>query len=197
VKPRFFATPNEFRQWLEKYHATATELLVGFYKKGSGKPSITWPESVDEALCFGWIDGIRRSLDERSYTIRFTPRQPDSNWSAVNLKRAEQLVNAGRMHPAGLKTFRERNLKKAGYSYEERKSFKLAAEYEQQFRTNEKGWRFFQAQAPWYRRTAVFWVMSAKKEETRQRRLATLIRDSASGRIVGPMRRPGADNTQR
>jgi uncharacterized protein YdeI (YjbR/CyaY-like superfamily) len=189
MKPRFFAAPADFRAWLEKHHATATELLVGFYKKGSRKPSITWPESVDEALCFGWIDGIRRSLDERSYTIRFTPRRPDSNWSAVNVKRAQELAKAGRMHSAGLKTFETRKQKKARYSYEERKAVRLAEEYEQQFRANGKAWSFFQAQAPWYRRTASFWVMSAQREETRQSRLETLIQDSEGGRIVGPMRR--------
>jgi uncharacterized protein YdeI (YjbR/CyaY-like superfamily) len=197
VKPKFFVTPADFRDWLGTHHATATELLVGFHKKGSGKPSITWPESVDEALCFGWIDGVRRSLDEDSYTIRFTPRKPDSSWSVVNLKRAQELAAAGRMHAAGLKTFQNRNQKKAGYSYEERKAVQLAGEYEQQFRANLQAWSFFQAQAPWYRRTATFWVMSAKKEETRQRRLATLIRDSQSGRIVGPMRRVVAGKSQR
>jgi uncharacterized protein YdeI (YjbR/CyaY-like superfamily) len=184
MKPKFFATPAGFRLWLEKHHATSTELLVGLYKKGCGKPSITWPEAVDEALCFGWIDGVRRSLDERSYVIRFTPRKPDSNWSAVNLKRAQHLAEAGRMHAAGLKTFQNRKNKKAGYSYEERKAIHLAGQYEQHLRANTKAWSFFQAQAPWYRRTAAFWVMSAKKEETRQRRLATLIQDSEDGRIA-------------
>ncbi len=197
MKPTFFATPAEFRKCLEKHHARATELLVGFYKKGCGKPSITWPESVDEALCFGWIDGIRRTLDECSYTIRFTPRKPGSRWSAINLKRAQQLAESGRMHPAGLNTFQNRNPKQAGYSYEERKTARLAEAYERQFRANRTAWSFFQAQAAWYRRTAAFWVMSAKQEETRQRRLAILIRDSAGERIVGPMRRPASGKSTR
>src|SRR5512142_1376372 len=118
----FFPTPADFRRWLQAHHATAPELIVGFYKTSSGKPSITWPESVDEALCFGWIDGIRRTLDECSYTIRFTPRRPGSRWSAINLERAQQLADSGRMHPAGLNRFQNRNPKQAGYSYEERKT---------------------------------------------------------------------------
>ncbi len=197
MKPTFFSTPADFRRWLEKHHAGTTELLVGFYKKGSGKPSITWPQSVYEALCFGWIDGIRRSLDEHRYTIRFTPRKPDSNWSAVNLKRVRELIAAGRMHPAGLKTFQNRDKRKAGYSYEERKKIQLPPEYEQKLRANVKAWSFFEAQAPWYRRVASFWVMSAKKEETRLKRLATLIRDSENGRIIGPMKRPEAGKSPR
>jgi uncharacterized protein YdeI (YjbR/CyaY-like superfamily) len=165
-------------------------LWVGFYKKGSGKPSITWPESVDEALSFGWIDGIRKSVDDESYTIRFTPRRPRSIWSAVNVKRARELIEAGRMHPAGLKAFEERVQERSGiYSYEERRQ-ELAEGYVRKLKANKKAWEFFRAQPPGYQRTVSHWVMSAKKEETRAKRLATLIEDSANGRRIAPLTRP-------
>ena len=179
---RFFRTPAEFRRWLEKNHAAATELRVGFYRKGSGEPSITWPESVDEALCFGWIDGVRRSIDEISYEIRFTPRRPASKWSAVNLRLAEALIAEGRMTDAGLRAFERRSDSNAGYSFEQRKAPKLDPALEKRFRARAKAWRFFEAQPPGYRRLALFWVMSAKKEETRLRRLDQLIALSASGK---------------
>jgi uncharacterized protein YdeI (YjbR/CyaY-like superfamily) len=179
VKPAFFATPEAFRAWLEQHHADETELLVGFWKRDSGKPSMTWPESVDEALCFGWIDGIRRSLGAESYTIRFTPRKPRSNWSAVNIARVAELQRLGRMRPAGQKVFDERVPSKQ-YSYEARPEA-LSPEYEKLFRKNKKAWTYFQAEAPWYRRAATHWVMSAKKEETRERRLAELIERSGAG----------------
>jgi uncharacterized protein YdeI (YjbR/CyaY-like superfamily) len=189
---RFFATPDEWRRWLEKNHARATELWVSFHKKGSGTPSITWPESVDEALCFGWIDGIRKSIDEHRYRIRFTPRKKGSNWSRVNIARVAALTKEGRMHPAGLAAFEARVPEKSGvYSFEQREAATLGPEFERRFRANPKAWAFFASQPPYYRRTATFWVMSAKQETTRARRLATLIADSAAGRRIGPMRRPG------
>jgi len=189
---RFFATPARWRQWLEKNHATATEVWVGFHKRGSGTPSLTWPESVDEALCFGWIDGIRKSIDERSYRIRFTPRKKGSNWSTVNVRRVGTLTKEGRMRPAGLAAFEARRPEKSGvYSFEQRQAVTLGEEYEGRFRADAKAWAFFGSQPPYYRRTATFWVMSAKQDATRERRLTTLIADSAAGRRVGPLRRPG------
>src|SRR5262245_30761724 len=187
----FFDSPAAFRAWLEENHQTAKELRVGYNKKSSGKPSITWPESVDEALCFGWIDGIRKSIDEISYTIRFTPRKPRSNWSAVNVARVGELMRLGRMRPAGHKAFEERAEEKTGiYAYEQRKTAELDEAYEQQFRANQPAWDFFQAQPAGYRHTAVWWVISAKKEATRLKRLATLIEDSAQGRTIAQLTRP-------
>lgn len=185
----FFQTPAAFRAWLEAHHATARELWVGFYKKGSGEPSITWPESVDEALCFGWIDGLRKSIDGKSYTIRFTPRKPGSVWSAVNIKRVQVLVDAGRMRPAGLAAFQARRENKSGiYSYEQRRD-ELEEPYAGLLRKNKAAWAFFQAQPPSYRKAAGWWVVSAKKEETRLKRLQQLIEDSADGRTIPPLTR--------
>lgn len=182
-KPRFFATPADFRQWLKEHHATARELLVGFYKKDSGKPSITWPESVDEALCVGWIDGVRKRIDDESYTIRFSPRQASSIWSAVNIKRIQELIAEGRVLPAGLAAFEKRSDKKSGvYAYEQRKEAELDPAAQKQFQANKAAWEFFQAQPPGYRQTLTWWVVNAKKEETRQKRLAQLIEASANGR---------------
>lgn len=190
MKPKFFATPAGFRLWLEKHHATSTELLVGLYKKGCGKPSITWPEAVDEALCFGWIDGVRHRIDARSYTIRFTPRRPGSTWSAVNLRRVRVLIRAKRMSRHGLKVYEERNRKKSGlYSFEQRHAVALASRHARQFRANKKAWTWYRAQAPWYQRTAAFYVESAKQEATRLRRLANLIRSAAAGRAIGVLDR--------
>lgn len=189
--PVFFATPEEFRVWLEENHATARELWVGYTKKGAGRPSITWPESVDEALCFGWIDGIRRSVDDTSYMNRFTPRRPGSNWSAVNIARVAELTAQGRMRPAGLAAFdRRRDETTAVYSYEQRHQAALEEAEEQQLRANPAAWQFFQARPPSYRQAAIRWVISAKKAETRQSRLARLIEDSAQGRTVPPLTRP-------
>ena len=191
MKPRFFASPQDFRAWLEEHHDTAAELWVGFHRKGSGRPSITWPEAVDEALCFGWIDGVRKRIDETRYTNRFSPRRRGSNWSAVNVKRAEELVDRGLMRPAGLEAFRARKADRSGvYSYEQRKAAALDPPDERRFRTNRKAWTFFQSSPPSYRQAAVWWVISAKREETRQRRLARLIEDSAHGRTVPPFTRP-------
>src|ERR1700694_3192783 len=175
-KPSFSPTPSDFRAWLEAHHDRFQELFVGFHKKSSGKPSITWPESVDAALCFGWIDGVRRSIDETSYTIRFTPRRSTSTWSAVNIKRVRQLKKMSLMHPAGLKAFAARSEKKSGiYSYEQRKTAKFTREQEKQFRANNSAWAFFRSQAPWYQRVTTYWVISAKKEETKLKRLSVLI----------------------
>ncbi|MDQ5823251.1 MAG: YdeI/OmpD-associated family protein [Chloroflexota bacterium] len=181
----FFESPSEFREWLEQNHDSAKELWVGFYKKGFGKAGITWPEAVDQALCFGWIDGIRKRVDETSYTNRFTPRRRGSTWSAVNIKRVGELTELGLMRPAGLDAFEKRDEAKAQlYSYERAQS-KLDETYERQFREHERAWAFFSAQAPSYRRTSSWWVMSAKKEETRQRRLAALIEASERGEKLG------------
>jgi uncharacterized protein YdeI (YjbR/CyaY-like superfamily) len=175
MKPTFFAKPADFRRWLQRNHEKADELLVGFWKRDSGKPSITWPQSVDEALCFGWIDGVRKRIDDESYTIRFTPRRRGSIWSAINIRRVTELTTLGRMAPAGLRAFEARDEKKSAiYAYENRPR-QLAPEYEKRFRANEKAWEFWIAQPPGYRRVVTYWVMAAKKEETRERRLAQLI----------------------
>lgn len=190
MKPTFFATPAKLRAWLEAHHEVKTELLVGFYKKSSGKPSITWPESVDEALCFGWIDGVRKTLGDDAYTIRFTPRKRTSIWSAVNVKRVAALTKLGRMTPAGLRAFEARKPEKTGiYSFECKTPPRLEAAQEKILRANAKAAAFFDAQAPWYRRTATHWVVSAKRAETRERRLAQLVADSAAGRTIRPLTR--------
>src|ERR1700716_4440907 len=188
----FFSSPSDWRAWLEQYHDQFSELWVGFYKRDSGKPSITWPEAVDGALCFGWIDGVRKSVDEFSYTIRFTPRKSRSTWSAINIKRMAALKKLGLVHSAGLQAFLRRTDDRSEiYAYEQRKGAKLTAGYEKGFRANKEAWTFFQAQPPWYRRTSSWWVISAKKEETRQKRLARLINDSAHGRSIPSLTRPG------
>jgi len=187
----FFATPSELRTWLAQHHDKTKELWVGFYKKGSGKPTITWPEAVDAALCFGWIDGVRKTIDEISYTIRLTPRKPRSTWSAVNIRKVQELIKLGLMHPAGLEAFQTRAKERSGiYSYEQRRNLKLDRRYENKLRASKKAYEFFQTQAPWYQRTSIFWVMSAKKEETRLKRLATLMACSQDGRSIKPLTRP-------
>ena len=191
MKPRFFKTPAAFRAWLEKNHDAEDELLVGFYKKGSGKASIDWPQSVDEALCFGWIDGIRRNIDEESYSIRFTPRKKDSNWSAVNVRKMKELTEAGKMTPAGQAAFDlRREDKTAIYAYENRKEAKLDPALEKRLKANKAAWEYFQTRPAGYRHLATFYVMSAKREETRQRRLERLIEDSAAGRPIGEITGP-------
>lgn len=185
MKPTFFKTPADFRSWLEKHHARADELLVGFYKKESGKPSITWPESVDEALCFGWIDGVRRRIDDIRYSIRFTPRRRGSIWSNVNTRRVAELIKDKRMRPSGAKAFEARDPKKTGIYSFERETATLPAEFEKAFRANTKAWKFWEAQPPGYRRLAAYFVTSAKRDETRRRRLDVLIRDSARGSRLG------------
>ena len=192
MKPVFFSSPPQWRAWLEANHSDAAEVWVGFWKKGSGRPSITWPESVDEALCFGWIDGVRKGIDESSYMIRFTPRKRRSTWSSVNVKRVGELIDEGRMRPAGLAAFEARDEKRSGiYAYEQRKAAKLTRDQEQQFRANREAWGFFQSRPAGYRQTAIWWVISAKREETRARRLATLIADSAAGRTLRHLTPPG------
>jgi uncharacterized protein YdeI (YjbR/CyaY-like superfamily) len=190
--PRFFRNAAEWRKWLAKNHAKADELWVGFHKKATGKPSMTWAESVDEALCFGWIDGIRKRVGDESYKIRFTPRRPGSNWSLVNTRRVAELTELGRMRPAGQKAFAARKEKRSGvYAYEQRKSAALEPKQDRRFRANKAAWEFFRSQPPSYRQLAIWWVISAKRDETRERRLATLIEDSAAGRRIGPLaRRP-------
>jgi uncharacterized protein YdeI (YjbR/CyaY-like superfamily) len=184
LKPRFFKTASEFRAWLETNHALRAELSVGFYKKASGQPSISWHESVDQALCFGWIDGVRKSLGDDSYTVRFTPRKPKSKWSAVNIRRVKELDKVGHMHPAGIQAFAGAEAQPPSYSYEQRKTARLNPGQEKQFRANKRAWTFFQSQPPWYRRTATWWVISARKEDTRQSRLRRLIADSAEERSI-------------
>ncbi len=191
-KPQFFPTPAAWRAWLETHHAHATELWVGFYKRDTGRPSITWPEAVDGALCFGWIDGIRKSIDEQAYKIRFTPRRSRSIWSAINLKRATELASLGMMHPSGEAAFEKRTSERtATYSYEQRKRAEFPPGYKKKFRANAAAWEFFQSQPSWYRRTSTYWVISAKKEETRAKRFDRLIRDSSRRMSIAPLRRPG------
>jgi uncharacterized protein YdeI (YjbR/CyaY-like superfamily) len=188
AKPRFFAKPADFRKWLKSNHAKQTELWVGFYKVGSGKPSITWPQSVDQALCFGWIDGVRKSIDADAYMIRFTPRKKSSIWSKVNLKRAQELIDEGLMEPAGLKTFEARDEKRTNrYSFEQ-EHVELEPSHLKLFKANKRAWEFFQTQPVSYRRPAMWWVVSAKQESTRQRRLETLIADSANGLRIAVLR---------
>lgn len=187
MKPRFFNSPAAFRVWLQENHASRVELLVGYYRRATGKPSMTWSESVDEALCFGWIDGIRRRIDEQRYTIRFTPRRPNSNWSRINLDKVVALDKAGRMMPAGLEVYEQRNpAKSQRYSYEQA-GLGLDAEYERTFKRRKKAWSWFENLAPSYRKQSIGWVMSAKREATRQRRLAILIDSSAAGRKIPPL----------
>jgi uncharacterized protein YdeI (YjbR/CyaY-like superfamily) len=190
MKPIFFATPAEWRAWLQKNHAKQSEVLVGFYRKASGRPTMTWSEAVDQALCFGWIDGVRRSIDEKSYYNRFTPRRPNSNWSAVNIDKVEQLTKQGLMHPAGIAAFEKRSEERSkSYSYE-RANARLDESQEKRFRAHKGAWAFWESQPPGYRRTATWWVVSAKRAETRERRLATLIEDSANVRRIGALARP-------
>ncbi len=182
MKIKYFKSPSEFHRWLEKNHETMCELWVGYYKKSSGRPSMTWPESVDEALCFGWIDGIRKSVDDLRYTIRFTPRRRDSVWSAVNIKRAEELRDRGLMEQRGMAAFNARKENKSGiYSYEQR-SDNLSAPYEERLRQNKAAWNFFYAQPPSYRKAVSWWVVSAKQEATRLKRLEKLMKVSARGK---------------
>lgn len=171
----FFATPAEFRKWLKANHKNKTELLVGFYKVGSGKPSITWSQSVDQALCFGWIDGITKSIDAESYCIRFTPRKPTSIWSAVNIKKVEQLTKDGLMTAAGKKAFALRTANRSAIYSHEKETATLAPAYEKQFKKNKPAWNFFNAQPPSYKKVMMHWIMNAKQEKTRIARLEKTI----------------------
>ncbi len=185
MNPTFFSSRPAFRRWLQKHHADGRELWVGFYRKESCKGGVTYPQALDEALCFGWIDGLREALDDSSYTIRFTPRKSESIWSEVNTKRVNHLIKLGRMQAPGLAAFKARDLKKSRqYSYERNRS-RFEAAHEKKFKANAKAWEFFRAQAPWYQRTTTWWVVSAKREETRLKRLTTLIEDSENGRRIG------------
>jgi len=190
AEARYFSSPAEFRQWLRANHAKATELLVGFHKQHTGRPTLTWPESVAEALCFGWIDGVRRRVDDARYTIRFTPRKATSIWSAVNIALMETLIAEGRVQPAGLRAFeRRREARSAIYAYEQRQAATLAPEMEREFRANHAAWRWFESAPAWYRRNTLWWVVSAKRPETRARRLAELIAASAEGRTIARLTR--------
>ncbi len=189
MKIMYFKSQPEFRKWLEKNHDKTSEAWVGFHKKSSKKTNISYSEALDEALCYGWIDGIRKSVDEFSYTIRFTPRKPQSSWSAVNVKRFNKLSELRLIRPSGHKAFQESDQKKTVKYSEERKGARLDAAFEKKFKANKAAWEFFTSQAPWYQRTSTFWVMSAKQEETRLKRLTILINDSENNRRLGLLRR--------
>jgi uncharacterized protein YdeI (YjbR/CyaY-like superfamily) len=183
----YFASPAELRAWLEANHETATELLVGFYRKETGRPSVTWPEVVDEALCVGWIDGIRKGVDAQRYTIRLTPRKRGSIWSAVNIRNVERLIAEGRMRPAGLAAFERRDdARSRGYSHE-RATATIPPELEARFRAHPDAWAFWAAQPPGYRKTFAWWIVSARRDETRERRLDELIAECAAGRRIDGM----------
>jgi uncharacterized protein YdeI (YjbR/CyaY-like superfamily) len=196
---KIFNTSAEFREWLEENHDQVAELWLGFYKQRTGKKSITYREALDEALCFGWIDGVRKSIDDTAYQQRFTPRRPKSYWSAVNTRRASELAKLGRMAAPGAKVFEQRTSDSNKYSFESRPQ-ELPLSYQRQFKANRGAWEFFRAQAAWYQRTSTFWIMSAKREETRQRRLAMLITDSQAGRrlsILTPKAKKSPDSENR
>ena len=183
MEPVFFKTPADFRAWLENNHDRQSELIVGFYKVGSGKQSITWPESVDEALCFGWIDGVRRSLGKDSYTIRFTPRRADSIWSAVNINKMEKLLEKGLVKPEGIAAYEKRKDEKSKvYAFEQRKDAVLPAELEAAFKANTAAWDFFMKQAPSYRKVVLHWITTAKQEKTKLSRFEKLVKASAEGK---------------
>lgn len=184
MEPKFFADGKAFRAWLEEHHATETELRVGFHKRGPGNAGITWPEAVDEALCYGWIDGVTKRIDDASYEIRFTPRKTRSTWSAVNLARVPELIAEGRMREPGIRAYEQRVESRSRTYAHEQAEIAFPAEMLSRFQEHPDAWTFFGTQAPWYQRAATWWVISAKREETQQRRLATLIEDSANGRRI-------------
>jgi uncharacterized protein YdeI (YjbR/CyaY-like superfamily) len=187
IQPVFFETQSDFRKWLEKNHNKSTEIYVGYYKVGSGKQNLTWSQSVDEAICYGWIDGIRKSIDINSYFIRFTPRKPNSNWSTVNIKKVENLSMLRLMKPAGITAFHLRKEKKSGiYSYEN-EEIKLSIEFEKLFKSNKIAWSYFQSLPQSYKKPSIRWVMSAKRQATCVKRLEELIRDSEAGRKIKPL----------
>ena len=187
----YFPTPADLRAWFEKNHETSKEMLLGYYKRGSGKASVTWPESVDEALCFGWIDGVRKSIDDERYFIRFTPRKAKSYWSKVNLARFEVLRSEGRVAPAGLAAFEVRiGEARAAYSFEQDEAPRFSPEQEARFQEHEAAWTWFTKSAPSYQRACIWWVISAKQEATRERRFDSLIEASALGERVAPLKRP-------
>jgi uncharacterized protein YdeI (YjbR/CyaY-like superfamily) len=184
IKPVYFKNPSDFRKWLLENHEKENELLVGFYKVSSEKKGITWSESVDQAICFGWIDGVRKSIDEQRYCIRFTPRKPTGTWSGINIKKVEELTGKGWMHPARIEAFKKRKEHRSRiYSYEKEPE-NLQKDFEKKFKANKKAWQFFHNIPPSYVRTAIHWVMSAKMKETKVRRLEELIKDSEAGRRI-------------
>jgi uncharacterized protein YdeI (YjbR/CyaY-like superfamily) len=184
IHPTFFTTQEHFRKWLEKNYNKATELFVGFYKVNSGKPSMTWSQSVDQAICFGWIDGVRKSIDKDSYFIRFTPRKPTSIWSAINIKKVEDLIKQGLMQPAGLASFKLRKESKSKIYAYEKEAVKLSDDFEKKFKANKKAWEFFQSLPPSYKKHALYWVMTSKQEATAIKRLEELITDSEARRKI-------------
>ena len=183
-KPIFFKSSNEFRKWLEKNHKIKTELYVGYYKKETGKLTMTWSQSVDEALCFGWIDGIRRSIDKESYCNRFTPRRATSRWSTVNIKKVEELIKLGHMQPAGLQIYNKRKEEKSGISSYESEAKQLNKDLEDRFKANKPAWEYFSRQAPSYKRTIIHWILSAKQEKTKLARLEKTITESEKQKRV-------------
>jgi uncharacterized protein YdeI (YjbR/CyaY-like superfamily) len=189
--PIFFETPAELRDWLDEHHETSDDLFVGAWKKSTGRPSLTWPEIVEEALCVGWIDSIRRSVPGDGWVIRLTPRRKGSNWSAVNIAKVAELRQAGRLRPAGEAAFGARtDARSAIYSYEQRKTAALEPDEEARFRRNPAAWTWFEGRPASYRTAAIYWIVTAKRPETRAKRLGTLIEDSAAGRTVRPLTRP-------
>jgi uncharacterized protein YdeI (YjbR/CyaY-like superfamily) len=189
VKPIYFGSPQEFYDWLEEHHESESEVYVGFFKQHTGKRAMSWSEAVDQALCFGWIDTRSNSIDEDRYMQRFTPRKPGSNWSKINVEKVAKLTKAGLMRPAGIAAFERRTDDKTGVYSFERGNPELTPEYETRLRTNKAAAAYFDSRPPWYRRTAIHLVMSAKREETRERRLRQLIEDSAAGRDIKQLRR--------
>ncbi|MFT3679907.1 MAG: YdeI/OmpD-associated family protein [Ferruginibacter sp.] len=181
MKPTFFTNAAAFRNWLQKNHDKKTALLVGFYKVGSGKPSINWSESVDQALCFGWIDGVRTSIDDTSYQIRFTPRKPGSIWSTVNINKIKELSEKGLMQATGMAAFDKRAKNKSGIYTHEKEAASFSAGFKKLFKANKKAWSYFQALAPSYQKLSINWVMSAKQEATQVRRMNMLIAESEAG----------------
>jgi len=196
-RPRAFDSQSDFRNWLKSHHATTSEQLIRCYKTHAQDKGLTYRQALDEALCFGWIDGVRRAVNEETFSVRFTPRKPKSYWSAVNIRRATELAHEGRMHAAGRAAFEAREAKKPErYSFEN-KPKELDPPLKNKFRANKRAWTFFQGQAPWYQRTSIFWVMEAKREETRERRLAELIARSANGEPVKLLDRRVTDGIRR
>jgi uncharacterized protein YdeI (YjbR/CyaY-like superfamily) len=189
--PIFFASPAEWRAWLEEHHDTEDEVQVGYFKKATGRQGMTWSQAVDEALCFGWIDGVVRRIDEERHQQRFTPRRPRSTWSAVNIAKMEKLIAEGRMTDAGLRAFERRTEDNSGIYAFEQKDAKLPPEFEARLKADAAAWAYWESRPPGYRHVATWWVISAKREETRERRMATLIEDCAAGRLIKSQRPPG------
>jgi uncharacterized protein YdeI (YjbR/CyaY-like superfamily) len=184
IKPVFFKSAAELRKWLKKNHNKVNEFWIGYYKKGASKKGVTYIETVEECLCFGWIDGLVRGMDEEKYCQRLTPRRPNSIWSAVNIKKMEALIDSGQAEESGIKVYKMRDKKRAGLYSFENKEHKLGAAFGKKFKANKKAWEYYSNMPPWYRRTSAFWVISAKKEETKLKRLEELIRDSEAGRKI-------------